>query len=78
MHPPKTEIQQYGKEAVEVVLITSGCVDMFTRKGAKFMQLPANSLFNDYQLLFNLKSNICYKSFTPMFENEQQMLQKQN
>ena len=70
VHSPNKVIQSYGKEADEVVLILSGQVDMFTRQGSKFMMLPPDSLFNDYQLLFKLKSNITYKSWTPMFQTE--------
>ena len=58
VHRPGTEIQRYGREAEEVVLIQSGQVDMFTKEGNRFMVLPLHSIFNDYQLLFNLKSNI--------------------
>jgi len=78
IHPPNKEIQRYGREAEEVVLILSGQVNMFTKRGTKFMQLPANSLFNDYQLLFNLKSNITFKSFTPRYESEAQMQAVEN
>ena len=78
VHSPNKVIQSYGKEADEVVLILSGQVDMFTRQGSKFMMLPPDSLFNDYQLLFKLKSNITYKSWTPMFQTERQMLLAEN
>ena len=78
IHGPCKVIQRYGREAGEIVLITDGQVDMFTKRGTKFMQLPAHSLFNDYQLLFDLKSNITFKSFTPMFQNEKQMLLAEN
>ena len=52
------------------MLITSGLVDLFTRKEVKFMQLPPESLFNDYQLLFSVKSNIKYVSYSPKFTDE--------
>ena len=61
VHRPGKTIQSARKEAAEVVLIQSGQVDMYTMDGAsgtRFMVLPAHSIFNDYQLLFNLKSNI--------------------
>ena len=31
------------------------------------MQLPCDSMFNEYALLFNLKSNITFKAFSPPF-----------
>ena len=33
----------------------------------RFMQLPPCSIFNDYTLLFNLKSNILFRSYSPTF-----------
>ena len=53
-------------------------VEMFDKYGQKFMQLPKNSIFNDYQLLFNLRSNIEFKSFMPYYENEEQMRSAEN
>ena len=61
-----------------MVLIIGGMVDMHSREGAKFMHLPPNSIFNDYQIIFNLKSNITFKSFTPLYVNEAQMRSKEN
>lgn len=37
------------------------------------MTLPVDSIFNDYNLLFGLKSNIEYKSFSPEYVDEAQM-----
>ncbi len=51
---------------------------MFTKQGTKFMELPPDSIFNDYQLLFNIKSNITFKSWTPMYINEKQMHSDEN
>ena len=34
------------------------------------MALPAHSIFNDYQLLFNLKSNIQFKSHKPQLNKK--------
>ena len=72
VHKPNTEIQRYGREADEVVLILSGMVDMFNYHNTKFMQLPPDCLFNDYQILFGLKSNITFKSYAPPFLTEKQ------
>ena len=62
----------FGKEADEVVFITEGTVDLYCKSGQKFMTLPVESIFNDYQLIFKTKSNICYKSYSPIYENEKQ------
>jgi len=43
---------------------------MFNRDGLKFMHLPENSMLNDYTLLFNLKSNIWFKAFSPEFVSD--------
>ena len=52
------------------MLITSGQVDMMNRDQKRFMALPAHSIFNDYQLLFNLKSNIQFKSHKPQLNKK--------
>jgi len=77
-HAPGVLIQSYGREASEVVLITSGLVEMFDKDDKKFMQLPPDAIFNDYTLLFNLKSNIQYKAYTPAFISEKQMKSQEN
>ena len=38
---------------------------MFSYLNAKFMVLPPGAIFNDYQILFNLTSNIEYKAWEP-------------
>ena len=40
VYRPNTIIQDYGKKPVEVVLVLSGMIEMFTKKRTKFMQLP--------------------------------------
>lgn len=72
VYSPGIEIQTYGKEADEVVFITEGTVDLYCTSGQKFMSLPVESIFNDYQLIFKTKSNISYKSYSPIYENEKQ------
>ena len=42
------------------------------------MQLPTDSIFNDYQLIFKLKSNIHYKAFTPIYVDEKQFNNSEN
>ena len=49
-----------------------GQVDMTTEDGSKFMHLPPGSIFNDYPLLFGLKSNIGFKAYTPVFVDQKQ------
>lgn len=48
VHSPNKEIQKYGREPDELVFILSGSVDMFDKQGTKFMELPPQSIFNDY------------------------------
>lgn len=74
-HTAGSTIQSYGKEADEVVFVIDGQVDLYSKpglEGVKFMQLPVDSIFNDYQLIYNLKSNIDYRGHTPVYENESQ------
>lgn len=61
-----------------MVLIIEGYVDMMTKDGTKFMLLPSGSIFNDYPLLFNLKSNIRFKSHTPKSTNLRNNLSSDN
>ena len=35
--------------------------------------LPENSIFNDYTLLFNLKSNITFKAYMSVFESDKKL-----
>lgn len=37
---PGTPIQSIGKEADEIVFVTAGMVDLYTKNDQKFMQLP--------------------------------------
>ena len=78
VYKPGIEIQTYGHEAIEVVLITSGQVDMLNRDHKRFMALPAHSIFNDYQLLFNLRSNIQFKSHKPSLNKKSDSNATQN
>ena len=48
VYPPNKTIMPYGKEPEEVTMVTSGSVDMLTSSREKFMELPPNSMFNDY------------------------------
>lgn len=59
------------------MLIQSGIVDLISKNKNKFMQLPPHSMFNDYQIMFGLKSNIKFKSWSPVFENEVQLSQSE-
>jgi len=70
LHRPNVVIQDKGREADEFVLILTGCVELYSKNQNKFMILPVDSIFNDYNLLFNLKSNIEYKSFSPEYVSE--------
>ena len=63
---------------MEVVLLQSGQVDMFTEDNNKFMVLPEHSIFNDYQLLFNLRSNIKFKAHIPVYRKEEDLLAIEN
>ena len=72
-HQAGAVIQAYGKEAEEVIFLVEGQVDLYTKPelaGQKFMQLPVDSIFNDYQSIFKIKSNIDYRAYTPPYENE--------
>lgn len=62
---PRTEIIKYGETFPEMYLIYKGEVHLHTKslgKDSKFFELPTYSYFGDYQIIFNLKSQICYKS----------------
>ena len=58
--PPKEVIVDFGKKFREIFFVMEGKVDM--KKGDQtFMQLGEGNIFGDYQVLFDLQSNIIYE-----------------
>lgn len=47
------------------MLITKGAVDLYTRDGLHFMRLPEGCVFLDYQVAFDLKSDIIFRAYNP-------------
>ena len=65
VYRPNGVIQDFGREAEQVVLVTKGYVDLYTKDGLHFMRLPEGSVFLDYQLIFQLKSDIVFRAYQP-------------
>ena len=63
IYPPEQTIIQYGENFREVFFITEGGVLLYNYFQIQdFMYLPQYSVFGDYQVLYNLKSNIVFKT----------------
>ena len=52
----------YGQKFEEVFFLMDGQVNLFTQERLQFMALPKQAVFGDYAILFNLKSNIVFKT----------------
>lgn len=60
---PNTEVIYYQKNLDEIYFVMQGKVELFSVPGGqKFMDFPENTVFGEYQVIFNLKSNILYKT----------------
>jgi len=47
----------------EIYFVMQGKVELFSvPENVKFMDMPENTVFGEYQVIFNLKSNISYKT----------------
>ena len=61
----------YKSNVKEMYFINSGQVEVFNNendelsKEEPILYLPTNSYFGDYQILYNLKSNIVFKTLEP-------------
>ena len=52
----------HGQKFEEIFFILNGTVDMYSIEHKHFMILPPKAVFGDYGILFNLKSNIIFKT----------------
>ena len=59
--PVDEVIAEAGKKFREIFFITSGNIDMEDANRQVFMKLKDRNIFGDYQLLFDLTSNISYR-----------------
>ena len=73
VYKPGIELVGYSRYPEEVSLITKGMVDLQTKHGDRFMILPESAVFNDYQLLFNLRTNMIYKAHSPAGTNNEEL-----
>ena len=63
IYQPETTIVQYGQKFGEVFFIREGGVKLFNKFQIKdFMHLPQYSVFGDYQIICDLKSNIVFQT----------------
>lgn len=58
------EIIAYGKKFQEIYFITLGAVNLYTKDEVLFMQLPECSIVGDYQVFYDLTSNMIIKTFS--------------
>lgn len=62
---PKSEIIRFGETFPELYMIHKGIVIVQVKGLSKegiIVRLPSNSYFGDYQILFELKSQLIYRS----------------
>ena len=63
IYEPDLTIVSYGEKFRQVYFIQEGAVSMFNKFLIKdFMLLPPYSIFGDYQIICDLKSNICFRT----------------
>ena len=60
---PNTEVIYNQKMFEEIYFVMQGKVELFSvPENVKFMDMPENTVFGEYQVIFNLKSNISYRT----------------
>mmetsp|Transcript_4810 Transcript_4810/g.4463 ORF Transcript_4810/g.4463 Transcript_4810/m.4463 type:complete len:153 (-) Transcript_4810:304-762(-) len=65
IYPPSTKLVTYKKKFNELFFIQEGEILMFNKfQLNSFMKLPQYSYFGDYQVLYDLHSNIVFKTGT--------------
>ena len=58
---PNVDIIYYQKPFEELYFVENGKVELFSHpEDVKFMELTERSVFGEYQIIFDLKSNIRY------------------
>jgi hypothetical protein len=63
IYEPEVTIVHYGEKFRQIYFICEGSVSMYNRFLIKdFMFLPQHSIFGDYQIICDLKSNIVFKT----------------
>jgi hypothetical protein len=63
IYEPDLTMVSYGEKFRQVYFIQEGAVSMFNKFLIKdFMLLPPYSIFGDYQIICDLKSNICFRT----------------
>ena len=63
IYEPDTMIVDHGEKFRQLYFIQEGTVSMFNKyKIQDFMFLPQYSIFGDYQIICDLKSNIIFKT----------------
>lgn len=62
IYDPEKEIVSYGSKLTEMYFIQEGSIVFYDSKGVTpYLQLPKYSIFGDYHLLFDLRSNFVVK-----------------
>lgn len=62
IYPPDTMIVSHGQKFLELYFIRSGEIHLQNKFAKEFLVLPSNSFFGEYQILFELQSNIIFKT----------------
>lgn len=63
IYEPDTTIVSYGEKFRQIYFIQEGTVAMYNKfQITDFMFLPQYSIFGDYQIICDLKSNIIFKT----------------
>ena len=71
---PREEVIHYWQRFDKIYFLTEGKLDLHTHMNkVKFLELKPNSVFGDYGLLFNLRSNVTWK--TPDIKMDQSYLE---
>ena len=61
-YEPRTEVIFYMQKVDELCFVTCGRVDLFTNDGVKFFALPNRAVFGDYAMMYDLRSNISFRT----------------
>lgn len=70
IYTPGKSVISYGSNVKEMYFIRQGLVEVYNNEndevegGKPILYLPKYSYFGDYHILFNLKSNIVFKTFS--------------
>ena len=56
------EMWSCGRKIQQMYFLSEGNIDFYTKSNLLFIQLPPTTVLGDYQILFNLKTNVIAKA----------------